>query len=81
MDSGNEIYPGVLGLCRLDFLSGFDTLLVRLNRFCSSVGGFVRDEPDFCLANHDMGRVYGTYGAHISLLEFLQNYSHSFMFS
>jgi hypothetical protein len=33
------------------------------------------------LANHDLGRVYGTYGAHISLLEFLQDCSQPFTFS
>ena len=65
--------------CRVNFLCRFDALLIGLNRWGTSVGRFIRDQPDFCLANHDMGRVYGAYGAHISLLEFIQNYSDSFM--
>jgi hypothetical protein len=80
-DSGDEIYTGSFGLGRLDFLSGYDALLIGLYRFYICVICFICDQPDFCLANHDLGRVYGTYGAHISLLEFLQNYSQPFMFS
>jgi len=68
-DSGNEIYAEGFGLCRLNILSGFDALLIGPNGCGICVGRFVRDEPDLCLAHHDMGRVYGSYGAHISPLE------------
>jgi len=57
-------------------VSGFEALLIGRNRCNICVGGFVRDEPDFCLAHGDMSWVYGSDRAHLSLslslLEFLQ---------
>jgi hypothetical protein len=53
-------------------------LLIRLNRFRICVVGFIRDQLEFCLANHDLSRINGSYGAHIPVLEFFQNYSQSF---
>jgi len=78
--SGKEIYANGLGLCCFDFLSGFEAILIGLNRCGVCVICFIRDQLNFCLAHHDLGRVHGTYGAHISLLEFLQDYSQPFMF-
>jgi hypothetical protein len=70
--SGNEIHAGGLSLCRFDFLSGFDAMLIGRNRCSVCVGRLVCDEPDFRLTNDDMGRVCGTYATHVpSLLEFL----------
>ena len=68
-DSGDDIDTGGLGLLRLDFLSGFDTLLVGPNRRCFCVSCLISDQPDFCLADHDMGRIYGADDAHVFLLE------------
>ena len=78
--SGDKIHTGDLGLIRLDFLSGLDVLLIGLYRCRGCVGRFVCHKLDFCLANHNLGRVYWAYRAHISLLEFLQICRHSFMF-
>jgi hypothetical protein len=64
-DSGDEINARSVGLCRLDFLSSCDALLIGLNRFCVCVGCLICDQPDFCLDNHDLGRINGSYGAHI----------------
>jgi hypothetical protein len=71
-DSGNDIHARDLGLCGLEFLRSLDALLVGFDRRGTCVGRFVCDEPDFCLTNHDMGRVGWAYVAHVPLLEFLQ---------
>jgi hypothetical protein len=64
--SGNEIHARGFGL------RGFDAVLIQLDRCSVCVGSLVCDEPDFRLTNDDMGRVCGTYVAHMtSLLEFL----------
>ena len=41
--------------------------MIGRNRCNICVGGFVRDEPDFCLAHGDMSWVYGSDRAHLSL--------------
>jgi hypothetical protein len=70
--SSNEINARGFGFRGFDFLSGFDAVLIRLNRCSVCVGSLVCDEPDFHLTNDDMRRVCGTYVAHMtSLLEFL----------
>src|ERR1700676_5806557 len=74
--SGNEINARGFGLRGFDFLSGFDTTLIGLNRRSVCVGRLVCDEPDFRLAKDEMGRVCGTYGAHVaSLLEMIHRFT------
>jgi hypothetical protein len=65
--SGNKIHARDFGLSRFDFLSGFDLVLIGLDRYNVRVGCFVCDEPDFRLTNENMGRVCGTDGTHVSL--------------
>jgi hypothetical protein len=69
--------PRGFGLCRLDSLSGFDTILIGLNRSAVCVFRLVCDEFDFRLTHDEMGRVSGTYGTHIpSLLEMIGRVTH-----
>src|SRR6202140_1020546 len=67
----NDIHGGGLGLCGLELLSDFDTALIGLDRFRIGVRRLVCHQPDFRLADDDMGRVCRTYVTHAtSLLEF-----------
>jgi hypothetical protein len=48
-------------------------LLIELDRFRICVAGFIRDQPDFCLTNDKLGRIYRAYGTHVRLPEFFRN--------
>jgi hypothetical protein len=63
---GYEVHMGRLGRFGLDFLRGFDALLIGLDRRRTRRGGLVCDEPDFCLTDHDVGRVCRAYVAHVT---------------
>jgi hypothetical protein len=63
-------------LRRFEFLRNFDPLLIGLNRSAICVFRLVCDEPDFRLTNDHMGRVCGSYGAHVlSLLEIIRRFT------
>ena len=66
--SGDEVQAQNSGVRRFGRFGGFDPTLVRLDGFGVCVGGLVRDQPDFRLVDDDMGRVCGTYGAHVPYL-------------
>jgi len=80
--SGDQVQAHCFRVGGFGGLGILDPALVRPNRLSVCVRGLVRNKTDFRLADDDMGRVCGTYGAHVcpqAALHILQGFVHGLL--